>query len=91
MYFTTEKEKNIIMEINYWTEILKNYVNKEKSSEKIKNKLVTFIKENKEEIKKMNTYLDKKIQIKEERNDVKDLQDFLYNNSSTNSLYPLDH
>ena len=47
------------MKINYWTEILKNYVNKEKSLEKVKSKLVTFIKENKEEIRKMDTYSDK--------------------------------
>ena len=59
MYFTTKKERNIIMEINHQTEILKDYVDKEKPSEKIENKLVTFIKENKEEIKKMDTYSNK--------------------------------
>ena len=57
-----------MMKISHWTEILENYVNKEKSSKKIGNKLVTFIKENKNEIKKMNTYSDKKTQTKEERN-----------------------
>ena len=56
----TRKERNIMIEINYWTEILKNYVNKEKSLRKVKSKLVIFIKKNKEEIKKMDTYLDKK-------------------------------
>ena len=61
MYFVTEKERNIIMEINYWTEILNNYVNKKKSSRKVGSKLITFIKENKEEIKKMDTYSDKEI------------------------------
>ena len=73
MYFVTEKERNIIIKINYWTEILENYVNKEKSLKKIKSKLVTFIKENKKEIKKMNTYSDKKTQTEEERDSVKDL------------------
>ena len=79
------------MEISYQTEILKNYVSKRKSLEKTRNKLVIFIKENKEEIRKINTYLDKKTQTKEERNNVKDLQDFLHDNSSVNSLYLLDH
>ena len=45
-----------MMEISYWTEILEEYVNKEKLLEKIESKLVTLIKENKKEIKKMNTY-----------------------------------
>ena len=67
MYFVTRKERNIIIKINYQTEILENYVNKRKSLEKVESKLVTFIKENKEEIKKMNTYL------KKERSSVKDL------------------
>ena len=47
------------MKISYWTKILKNYINKEKSLGKVKNKLVTFVKENKEEIKKIDTYSDK--------------------------------
>ena len=91
MYFTTEKEKNIIMKINYQTEILKDYVNKEKPSGKVGNKLVILIKENKEEIKKMNIYSDKEIQIEEERDNVKDPSDFLHDNSFTSSLYPPDH
>ena len=91
MYFTTRKERNIIMEISYWTEILKNYVNKEKPLEKTENKLVTFIKENKEEIRKMDTYSNKKTQTEEERDNVKDLQNFLHDNSSVSSLYPPDH
>ena len=61
MYFATRKERNIMMEISYQTEILENYVNKKKSSRKADNKLVTFIKENKKEIKKMDTYSNKKI------------------------------
>ena len=61
MYFVTGKEKNIIIEISYWTKILENYVNKKKSSKKTRNRLITFIKENKEEIRKMNTYSDKEI------------------------------
>ena len=60
MYFVIRKEKNIIIKISYQTKILKNYVNKEKSLEKIENKLVIFIKENKKEIRKMNIYSDKK-------------------------------
>ena len=87
MYFTTEKQRNIIMEISYWTEILENYVNKEKSSGKTGNKLVTLIKENKKEIKKMDIYLNKEIQTKEERDSMKDPHD----NSSTSSLYSPDH
>ena len=79
------------MKISYWTEILKYYVNKEKLLEKVENKLVIFIKENKEEIKKMDIYLDKETQIEEEENSVKDLQNFLHDNSSTSSLYPPDH
>ena len=61
MYFVTREQRNIIMEISYQTEILKNYVNKEKPSGKTENKLVTLIKENKKEIKKMDIYLDKKV------------------------------
>ena len=53
--------------------MLKDYINKKKSLEKIKNKLVTFIKENKEEIKKRNTYSNKETQIKKEKSNIKDL------------------
>ena len=87
IHFTTGKQRNIMMKINYQTEILENYINKEKSSGKIESKLVTFIEENKKEIKNMNTYLNKEIQIKKERDSVKNSHD----NSSTNSLYPPDH
>ena len=61
MYFTTGKQKNIMMKISHWTEILENYVDKEKPSGKTGSELVTFIEENKKEIKKMNTYLDKEV------------------------------
>ena len=91
MYFVIDKEKNIILEINYWTKILEDYVNKEKSLEKTKNKLIIFIKENKKEIKKINTYSNKKTQTKKEENNVEDLQNFLHNNNSTNSLYSLNY
>ena len=91
MYFVTKKERNIIIKISYQIEILEKYVNKKKSLRKTKNKLVIFIKENKKEIKKMNTYSDKKTQIKEERDNVKDLRDFLHDNNLMNSLYPSDH
>ena len=91
MYFVTEKEKNIMMEISYWTEILKDYVNKEKSLEKVENKFVTLIKENKEEIKKIDIYSDKETQIEGEKDSVKDPQDLSHDNSSTSSLYPPDH
>ena len=87
IYFVTEKEKNIIMEISYWTKILENYVNKGKPSEKVGNKLVIFIKENKKDIKKMDTYSDKKTQTEKEKSNVKDLRDFSHDNSSTSSLY----
>ena len=39
----------------------------------------------------MNTYSDKKTQTEEEESSVKDLQDFLHDNSSASSLYPPDH
>ena len=91
MYFVTEKEKDIIIKINYWTRILKDYVNKEKLLEKVESKLITFIKENKEEIKKMNIYLDKETQVEKEKSSIKDLYNFLHNNNSTNSLYLPDH
>ena len=91
MYFTTEKERNIMMKINYQTEILENYVNKEKSSKKIENKLMTLIEENKKEIRKMNTYSDKKTQTKGKRDSVKGPQDLLHDNNSTSSLYSPDH
>ena len=91
MYFVTEKEKNIIMEISYWIEILENYVNKRKPSEKVESRLVTFVEENKKEIKKMDIYFDKETQTEKEGGNVKDLQDFLHDNSFTNSLYSLDH
>ena len=58
------------MKISYQTKILKDYVNKEKSLEKVGNKLVTLIKENKKEIRKMNTYLNKETQTKRERNSI---------------------
>ena len=91
MYFVTKKERNIIMKINYWTKILENYVNKEKLLRKVGNKLVTFIKENKKEIKKMDIYSDKETQIEGEGDSVKGPQDFLHDNSSASSLYPPDH
>ena len=91
MYFVTGKEKNIIMKISYWTKILKDYVNKKKSLEKVENKLMTFIKKNKKKIKKINTYSDKETQTEKERGNVKDLRNFLHDNSFTNSLYPPDH
>ena len=91
MYFVTGKERNIIMKISYQTKILENYVNKEKSLEKTENKLVTFIKENRKKIRKMNTYSNKKTQTEKEKNSIKDLRNFLHDNSSTNSLYPPDH
>ena len=47
------------MKISYQTKTLETYVNKEKPSEKVENKFVIFIKENKKEIRKMNTYSDK--------------------------------
>ena len=73
MYFVTEKEKDIMIKISYWTKILKNYVNKEKPSRKTESKLVTLIKENKEEIKKINTYSDKETQTEKKRGNIKDL------------------
>ena len=91
MYFTIRKEREIMIEISYWIGILENYVSKKKPSGKIENKLVTFIKKNKEEIRKINTYSDKKTQIEKERDNVEDLRNFLYDNSSTNNLYPPDH
>ena len=60
MYFVTRKEKSIIKKISYWTKILKDYVNKKKSLKKVKNRLIILIKENKERIKKINIYLNKK-------------------------------
>ena len=91
MYFVTKEEKNVITKISYWTGILKDYVNKEKSLRKTENKLVILIKKNKEKIKKMNTYLNKKTQTKKEENSVKDLRNSLHDNSFTSSLYPPDH
>ena len=91
MYFTTGQEKNIMMKISYWTEILNNYVNKEKPSRKTENNLVTLIENNKKEIRKMNTYSDKETQTEEERDSVKGPQDFSHDNNSTSSLYPPDH
>ena len=61
MCFTTEKERDIITKINYWTKLLEDYINKETLSEKIGNKLLTVIKEKKMKIKKMDTYTDKDI------------------------------
>ena len=52
---------------------------------------MTLIKENKEEIKKMDTYSDKETQIEKERDNIKDPRDFSHDNSSTNSLYSSDH
>ena len=91
MYFVTKKEKDIMMKISYWTKVLKDYVNKEKPSGKIESKLITLIEENKEDIRKMDTYSDKEIQTKKEESNVKSLQDFLHDNSSTNNLYLPDH
>ena len=87
MYFVTRKQKNIIMKISHWTEILKDYVNKERPSGKTGSKLVTFIKENKKEIRKMDIYLNREVQTEEERDSIKNSHD----NSSTNSLYPPNH
>ena len=87
MYFTIEKQRNLIMEISYWTKILEKYVNKEKSLEKAESKLVTFVEENKKEIKKINIYWNKEVQIEGEGDSVEDSHD----NSSTSSLYPPDH
>ena len=52
---------------------------------------MTLIKENKKKIKRINTYSNKETQTKEERNNIKDLQDFLHNNSFTSNLYSLDY
>ena len=52
---------------------------------------MTFIKEKKKKIKKMNTYLDKETQTKKEKSNVKDLRNFLHDNSSTNNLYLVNH
>ena len=41
--------------------ILKDYVNKKKSTEKVESKLVSLIKKKEEKIKKMNTYTDEEI------------------------------
>ena len=73
MYFITGKEKNIMTEISYWTKILEDYVNKEKPLRKVGNELMTFIKENKKKIRKMDIYSDKETQTKKERDNVKDL------------------
>ena len=91
MYFVTDKEKDIMIEISYQIRILEDYVNKEKSLRKTKNKLVTLIKENKKEIKKMNTYSDKETQTRKEEGNVEDLRNLLHDNSSVSSLYLSDH
>ena len=80
-----------MMKINYWTGILEDYINKEKPLKKTESKLVTFIKENKKKIKRMDTYSDKETQTEKERDSVKGPRDFLHDNSFTNSLYSPDH
>ena len=71
--------------------MLKDYVKKERSSGKSKNKLMKTVLTNQETIQNMNTYHDQETQTKEEENSMENPSSFLQNNSSTNNLYSSGH
>ena len=57
----TEKEEQVMKKISYYIAILKEFITKEKFTEKIKSELVKWVKTNKKTIKEMNSYQDNKI------------------------------